>query len=128
MDCEKNKLYVLVDRNLDPIYAAVQGGHAVAQWMLNAWTSKTEYSKDDDGNECTTDHPEWAWNNEYLIYLSVNINKWYKLLNPYNDKYYREPRFWYEPDLGNRLTAIAILGNSLPEELREKISKEQLLK
>ena len=27
----KNKLYILIDKNLDPIYGAVQGGHAVAE-------------------------------------------------------------------------------------------------
>ena len=34
---EKNKLYILTDNTLDPIYASVQGGHAVAQWMLDDW-------------------------------------------------------------------------------------------
>ena len=31
---EKNKLYVLCDKNLDPIYGAIQGGHAIAQWLI----------------------------------------------------------------------------------------------
>lgn len=31
---EKNKLYVLCDKNLDPIYSAIQGGHAIAQWLI----------------------------------------------------------------------------------------------
>ena len=30
----KNKLYILIDKNLDPIYGAVQGGHAVAEWLI----------------------------------------------------------------------------------------------
>jgi hypothetical protein len=30
----KNKLYILIDQNLDPIYGAVQGGHAVAEWLI----------------------------------------------------------------------------------------------
>ena len=34
---EKNKLYILVDKTLDSIYGAVQGGHAVAEWMLQHW-------------------------------------------------------------------------------------------
>ena len=33
----KNKLYVLIDKNLDPIYGAVQAGHAVAEWLLEHW-------------------------------------------------------------------------------------------
>jgi hypothetical protein len=34
---EKNKLYILTDKTLDPIYGAVQGGHAVAEWLLENW-------------------------------------------------------------------------------------------
>lgn len=30
----KNKLYILIDKDLDPIYGAVQGGHVVAQWLI----------------------------------------------------------------------------------------------
>ena len=30
----KNKLYILTDKSLEPIYAAVQGGHAAAQWLI----------------------------------------------------------------------------------------------
>jgi len=30
----KNKLYILIDKNLDPIYGAIQSGHSVAQWLL----------------------------------------------------------------------------------------------
>lgn len=33
----KNKLYILIDKNLDTIYGAVQGGHAVAEWLLQHW-------------------------------------------------------------------------------------------
>ena len=33
----KNKLYILIDKNLDPIYGAVQGGHAVAEWVYEHW-------------------------------------------------------------------------------------------
>lgn len=34
---EKNKLYVLVDKKLDPIYGAVQGCHAACEWILENW-------------------------------------------------------------------------------------------
>ena len=30
----KNKFYILIDKNLDPIYGAVQGAHAVAEWII----------------------------------------------------------------------------------------------
>ena len=33
----KNRLYVLIDKGLDPIYGAVQAGHAVAEWLLEHW-------------------------------------------------------------------------------------------
>lgn len=28
------RLYVLIDESLEPVYGCVQGGHAVAQWLL----------------------------------------------------------------------------------------------
>lgn len=82
---EQKRLYVLIDKTLDPIYGCVQGGHAVAQWLL-------------DNKETQT------WNNEYLIYLSASVNKWKYKLNA-KDLKFTEFR---EPDLDNRLTAIAI--------------------
>ena len=34
---KKNKLYILIDKNLDPIYGAVQGGHCACEWLLEHW-------------------------------------------------------------------------------------------
>lgn len=69
------RLYVLIDQKLDAVYGCVQGGHAVAQWLL--------------------EHPKQDWNNNYLIYLYADlVNKDYSS--------------FYEPDLGNQLTAIAL--------------------
>lgn len=69
------RLYVLIDQKLDAVYGCVQGGHAVAQWLL--------------------EHPNQEWNNSYLIYLYADlVNKDYSS--------------FYEPDLGNQLTAIAL--------------------
>lgn len=69
------RLYVLIDQKLDAVYGCVQGGHAVAQWLL--------------------EHPKQDWNNSYLIYLYADlVNKDYSS--------------FYEPDLGNQLTAIAL--------------------
>lgn len=100
----KNKLYVLIDKNLNPIYGAVQGGHAVAQWII-------EYGQN-------------KWNNEYLIYLSVDINKWKTLLDN-TETLYSE---FHEPDLDNRLTSISILERDLNDFLKRKLKKEELLK
>lgn len=72
------RLYVLIDQKLDAVYGCVQGGHAVAQWLL--------------------EHPKQDWNNNYLIYLYADlVNKDYSS--------------FYEPDLGNQLTAIACSRN-----------------
>jgi len=82
-----SRLYVIVSDTLEPIYSCVQGGHVVAQWLL--------------------DHPEQQWNNNYLIYLKGNVEKWsYKLGNLGIDY-----TSFQEPDLGGQTTALAILGN-----------------
>lgn len=78
------RLYILIDENLDPVYGCVQGGHAVAQWLI--------------------DHPEQKWNNSYLIYLKCDINKWKEKLEKYNVDF----SSFYEQDLDNKLTSIAI--------------------
>ena len=76
------RLYVLVSKDLDPVYGCVQGGHAVAQWLL----------EHDSG-----------WRNNYLIYLYADIDKWGCKLNGCD-----KCSYWREPDLGNKLTAIAV--------------------
>lgn len=81
----QKRLYVLTDKSLDPIYASVQGGHAVAQWLL--------------------DHPNQDWNNSYLIYLKANIEYWICKLGILGEDY----SSFKEPDLNNKVTSIAIL-------------------
>ena len=84
-----NRLYVLIDETLDPVYGCVQGGHAVAQYMLdNKYTGR-------------------SWKNDYLIYLSCNIEEWKSILEQKNKKF----SAFYEPDLGNKLTAISVKDN-----------------
>lgn len=82
----KNKLYVLIDKTLEPVYGCVQGGHAVAQWLI--------------------EH-ESGWNNEYLIYLSADVNRWKKKLS---ERLIDFTEF-KEPDLGNKTTSLAVLGH-----------------
>ena len=79
----EKRLYVLIDKSLEPVYGCVQGGHAVAQWLL--------------------EHPQQTWNNSYLIYLKCNLYSMRRRLVKFN-KDFSEFR---EPDLNNKLTAIA---------------------
>ena len=81
------RLYVLIDNQLDSIYGCVQGGHVVAQWLLN--------------------HPNQNWNNSYLIYVSADISKWKERLDILEIDYTE----FREPDLNNQVTALAILNN-----------------
>ena len=84
---EKKILYVLIDDKLEPIYGCVQGGHAVAQWLLN--------------------HPNQKWNNNYLIYLSAKIEYWKDKLRFLDIDFTQ----FNEPDLDNRTTALSVFGN-----------------
>ena len=84
---EKKSLYVLIDKTLEPIYGCVQGGHAVAQWLLS--------------------HPNQKWNNNYLIYLSAEIEHWKNKLRFLDIDFTQ----FNEPDLDNRTTALAVFGN-----------------
>ena len=81
------RLYVLISNKLDSIYGCVQGGHAVAQWLL--------------------DHPQQDWNNNYLIYVVADIPKWKERLDIFGMDYTE----FKEPDLNNQTTALAVLNN-----------------
>ena len=83
---KKNKLYILIDKSLDTVYGCVQGGHAVAQWLI-------EHKR--------------GWNNEYLIYLSADVNKWKNKLSFLGVDFTE----FKEPDLDNKTTSLAVLGN-----------------
>lgn len=81
------RLYVLISNKLDSIYGCVQGGHAVAEWLLS--------------------HPNQEWNNNYLIYVSADINEWKRRLNILDIDYTE----FKEPDLDYQSTALAVLNN-----------------
>ena len=98
----KRKLYVLVDKTLKPVYGCVQGGHAVAQWMIEHPNSK-------------------EWRNDYLIYLSADINKWKKRLDDYDVRFTE----FKEPDLDYKTTALAVFGH---DELFKRLKLKHRLK
>lgn len=80
-----NRLYILIKDDLKLSYQGVQGGHAVAQYLL--------------------ENPNQTWNNNYLIYLQVkNLDLWKMKLNDKNIQFTE----FKEPDLDNETTAIAV--------------------
>lgn len=83
---DTKRLYVLTSSNLKPVYACVQGAHAVAQYLL-------EHKEDSD-----------SWKNEYLIFLKANVGLWERKLRQSG----RDFSIFREPDLGNKVTAIAL--------------------
>ena len=84
-----DKLYVLVSNKLNPIYGAVQGGHAIAQFLI--------------------EHPNSEWQNHTVVYLSCNIDRMVnKIQNKFTGEFNcKEISFFNEPALDNELTAIA---------------------
>jgi len=80
------KMYILTRRDLTPSQQAVQGGHALAEFLLNI--------------------PQ-DWNNSTLVYLGVNdethLHRWAHKLDIYDIDF----KEWREPDMGNELTALA---------------------
>ena len=113
----RNTLYVLIDKTLDPVYGAVQGGHATAEWLIYQYKLKF--------NKFTNEYePKWKWNNDYLVYLKVDIDKWYKMIQEEHCGSYEEFR---EPDLNDKITAIAIHESGMTDYIKHKIKKEELL-
>lgn len=81
------RLHIVIDQSLDPIYGCVQGAHAVAQYVL--------------------DNQESSWRNDYLIFLKGDLDRVTEKLSTHQIDYTQ----FQEPDLDNKLTAIAVLGN-----------------
>ena len=69
----------------------------------------------------------WDWNNDYLIYLSVDVNKWKEKLWRFDPCKFKW--MWFdEPDLDNNTTAIAIYAKDFPSSIKKDLKKEELLK
>jgi len=135
------RLYILCSDKLDPIYAAVQGGHAAVQFVLD------QQEGIDNHNRSVFSEDKW-WN-DYIVYLSVDIKEWKEYLNNFDHLWYYYSE-WPEPDMDNEVTAIAlhipddcidfktkhlndyehVKGLMVPahRELLRKLKKERLLK
>lgn len=78
------RLYVLVNKRLNPIYGCVQAGHAVAKFVMENGDQK--------------------WNNEYLIYLWADTYYWAAKFEELGIPY----TAFSETDLNGTITAIAV--------------------
>lgn len=88
------KLYILIRSDLSTkAYMACQGGHALAQWILENPGQAQE------------------WGNHTLIYLRVDneeqLKFWIDVIEMGGEKCV----CFREPDLGNEITAIATYGD-----------------
>lgn len=95
----KDKLYVIVNEKLSLSQQAVQGGHALAEFLRK--------------------NPYTQWQNGYLIYLKQppahdgNMRPYYVL--KYGLSQYAE---FVEPDQDNKITAYAVFGPEAEEILK----------
>ncbi len=84
------KLYVIVRGDLSKCQQAVQAGHALAEWLLR-------------------NQPQRDWKNGTLVYLKVRNLDSLTELKQSLDKFMQFPIAFREPDIGDEMTAIAIL-------------------
>lgn len=86
------KLFVLVRGDLSKSQQAVQAGHALAELLLR-------------GNR-------GGWDNGTIVYLKVKdlkmLEHWFYLLGD-------AARAFYEPDIGDQMTALAFVGCGMLE-------------
>lgn len=98
------KLYVLVRKDLSKSQQAIQGGHAVAEYLLRGRLS--------------------SWDNGTIIYLAVHDEKDLKSWGEIFDIMCAWWVSFREPDKNNELTAIAAL---LDEDEQKVVSDLRLL-
>lgn len=87
----QRKLFTIIREDLPVVQQAVQGGHAVAEYLLH--------------------NPQTEWDNGTLIYLGVKNEE--ELLY-WGEKMKLRDIDWIgfrEPDIGNQMTAIATVGD-----------------
>ena len=94
------KMYVLVRNDISKSQQAVQAGHALAQFMLD-WPDRSK-----------------EWNNYILVYLRTDLDQLQVLADTLIDGFNLVSDF-YEPDLGNELTAIAVCGSTAENYLSD---------
>lgn len=87
------KLYGIVRKDLSRSQQAVQCSHAIAQYLL--------------------EHKNLEWDNGTIVLLKADLQEINFLKQ--NLKQYSE---FYEPDIGNQLTAIATVGYDLFPDLQ----------
>lgn len=99
-----HRLYVLTRQDLNPVYAGVQAGHAVAEYLIQ--------------------YPQTPWRNSTLIYLVVEneeeLNLWGERLSSEGIKFAE----FIEPDIGDQKTTLATV---LHEDQKEIFGKLRLL-
>lgn len=85
----KKRMYIICRGDLNPLYASIQGGHALADFALR---------HPDDYRE---------WGNSFLIYLKARDERELrKLMDKLESKGLRFG--WFdEPDIGDQTTAIS---------------------
>lgn len=83
------RLYVITHDKLSPTYAAVQGAHGVAQWLI--------------------EHPDQKWANRYLIFLKGDLRYAQKCLEGQDYSIFKEP------DLNDCVTSVVTLAT--PENI-----------
>lgn len=83
------RMYIICRGDLNPLYASVQGGHALADYALR--------------------HPQRCqeWGNSYLIYLKAKDESELKKLANKLNQVGQEYGFFKEPDIGHEITAIS---------------------
>jgi hypothetical protein len=93
------KLYVVVPRTLSTPQKAVQGGHAIADFMIR--------------------NPESQWRGHSLIFLTVPTEQDLKDLLDGAQGWCRCEVGWFcEPYWNNKLTSVAIFGDDAGERLK----------
>lgn len=101
----KEKLYVIVRKDLAPIYKMVQGTHAVCKFQNR--------------------YPESfrAWNNNSLIFVEVsNPLELEKIYNRFCVQFDIAVEVFYKPDLYHHMTAMAfMLNEDIPYDVYAEI-------